>query len=145
MPKICVREIFYGSYTYGYSVYNGGQVYDVVFNDYEGLSHSPSGVSYDPNSPELSSGATVIECRTYGISSVRYVPIQKKPIVGRNLLNCNNETGVLTFKSYQRIGAICLEKGCDPDSCKVDCPNIEDGFCCINHSLTDRLLQVLQN
>ena len=34
---------------------------------------------------------------------------------------------------------------CTPDSCRVDCSNAPDGFCCIDHSFTDRLLQVLQN
>ena len=34
---------------------------------------------------------------------------------------------------------------CSNDSCRVDCSSAPDGFCCIDHSLTDRLLQVLQN
>jgi hypothetical protein len=29
--------------------------------------------------------------------------------------------------------------------CKIDCSTAPDGFCCIDHSLTDRLLQQLQN
>lgn len=32
---------------------------------------------------------------------------------------------------------------CSTDSCRVDCATSPDGFCCIDHSLTDRLLQVL--
>lgn len=34
---------------------------------------------------------------------------------------------------------------CTPDSCRVDCSTAPDGFCCIDHSLTDRLLQILKN
>jgi hypothetical protein len=34
---------------------------------------------------------------------------------------------------------------CSEDSCRVNCAIAPDGFCCIDHSLTDRLLQVLQN
>ena len=34
---------------------------------------------------------------------------------------------------------------CSEDSCRVDCATAPDGFCCIDHSLTNRLLQVLQN
>ena len=33
---------------------------------------------------------------------------------------------------------------CSDDSCRVDCAGLPDGFCCIDHSLTDRLLDVLQ-
>jgi hypothetical protein len=40
---------------------------------------------------------------------------------------------------------ILYECECPPNSCQVDCPNTPDGFCCIPHSLTDRLLQVLHN
>ena len=32
---------------------------------------------------------------------------------------------------------------CSPDSCRVDCATSPDGFCCIDHAVTDRLLQVL--
>ena len=32
---------------------------------------------------------------------------------------------------------------CSYDSCRVDCASQPDGFCCIDHSKTDRLLQVL--
>lgn len=34
---------------------------------------------------------------------------------------------------------------CSEDSCRVDCPNAPDGFCCIDHSLTNRLLQVINS
>jgi len=34
---------------------------------------------------------------------------------------------------------------CTPDSCRVDCVGAPNGFCCIDHSFSDRLLQVLQN
>lgn len=34
---------------------------------------------------------------------------------------------------------------CSDDSCRVDCAGAPDGFCCIDHSLTNRLLQTLQN
>ena len=33
---------------------------------------------------------------------------------------------------------------CTPDSCRVDCPSAPDGFCCIDHATTNRLLQTLQ-
>ena len=33
---------------------------------------------------------------------------------------------------------------CSNDSCKVDCATAPDGFCCIDHSLTNQLLQTLQ-
>ncbi len=145
MGKICSEYRYFGAYVYHYSVYGGQQQYDVSFNDFEGLFHAPNGVTGDSNSTELSSSKTVFECRQYGISSVRYVPIQMKPIVGTNLLNCDNEVGILSFVSYSRIGSICLQKGCSIDSCRIDCDTAPDGFCCIDHSFTDRLLQVLQN
>ena len=34
---------------------------------------------------------------------------------------------------------------CSDDSCRIDCASDPDGFCCIDHSLTDRLLQQLRN
>lgn len=34
---------------------------------------------------------------------------------------------------------------CTDDSCRVDCSSAPDGFCCIDHSLTNRLLQIIQN
>lgn len=34
---------------------------------------------------------------------------------------------------------------CSEDSCRVDCASAPNGFCCIDHAFTDRLLQVLQN
>lgn len=34
---------------------------------------------------------------------------------------------------------------CTPDSCRVDCAGAPDGFCCIDHALTNRLLLTLQN
>ena len=36
----------------------------------------------------------------------------------------------------------CLD--CTPDSCRVDCATAPDGFCCIDHAVTNRLLQTLQ-
>ena len=33
---------------------------------------------------------------------------------------------------------------CTPDSCRVDCATAPDGFCCIDHAVTNRLLQTLQ-
>ncbi len=32
---------------------------------------------------------------------------------------------------------------CSDDSCRVDCAAAPDGFCCVDHSVTNRLLQVL--
>lgn len=32
---------------------------------------------------------------------------------------------------------------CSNDSCRVDCASSPNGFCCIDHSVTNRLLQVL--
>lgn len=34
---------------------------------------------------------------------------------------------------------------CSDDSCRVDCITQPDGFCCVDHSVTNRLIQVLQN
>lgn len=34
---------------------------------------------------------------------------------------------------------------CSDDSCRVDCATAPDGFCCIDNSFTDRLLQILKN
>ena len=34
---------------------------------------------------------------------------------------------------------------CSDDSCRVDCAAAPDGFCCIDNSFTDRLLQQLKN
>ena len=33
---------------------------------------------------------------------------------------------------------------CTPDSCRVDCATAPNGFCCIDHAVTNRLLQTLQ-
>ena len=33
---------------------------------------------------------------------------------------------------------------CSDDSCRVDCATAPDGFCCIDHAVTNRLLQTLQ-
>lgn len=34
---------------------------------------------------------------------------------------------------------------CSDDSCRVECIGQPDGFCCINHSVTNQLLSVLAN
>lgn len=34
---------------------------------------------------------------------------------------------------------------CSDDSCRVDCATAPDGFCCIDNSFTDRLLQIIKN
>lgn len=34
---------------------------------------------------------------------------------------------------------------CTEDSCRVDCATSPDGFCCIDHSVTNRLLQVFSS
>ena len=34
---------------------------------------------------------------------------------------------------------------CSQDSCRIECVGSTDGFCCIDHSLSNRLLQVLAN
>lgn len=34
---------------------------------------------------------------------------------------------------------------CSQDSCRVDCAGAADGFCCIDNSFTDRLLQLIKN
>ena len=34
---------------------------------------------------------------------------------------------------------------CTNDSCQIDCATSPNGFCCIPHSVTNRLLQVLAN
>ena len=55
------------------------------------------------------------------------------------LVFCGFGSG-LAGASVQKIGKC----GCPPDSCRVDCATAPDGFCCIDHSLTNRLLQTLQ-
>lgn len=50
---------------------------------------------------------------------------------------------VSIIKNYDISGDGCA--ACSDDSCRVDCIGQPDGFCCIDHSLTDRLLQVLAN
>jgi len=144
MTKICINQRFFGTYVYGYSVYSGTQIYDRSFDDYEGKSHTPSGINSNINSNLINPNQLSI-CRTFNVFSQRFIPTEINPVVGTNALNCNNAVGILTFKSYSRKGFICLEKGCAPNFCKVVCPGVEDGFCCIDRSLTDRLLQVLQN
>jgi hypothetical protein len=52
------------------------------------------------------------------------------------------------FPGTLRIYKIVREDGkmsakCTPDSCRVDCATALDGFCCIDHSLTNRLGEVL--
>jgi|GEM_PF-2593606 len=34
---------------------------------------------------------------------------------------------------------------CSSDSCRVNCAGAPDGFCCVDHTFTNQLLQVLQN
>ncbi|WP_055074416.1 hypothetical protein [Pseudanabaena sp. 'Roaring Creek'] len=43
-------------------------------------------------------------------------------------------------KIRDQFGTAC---GCSYDSCQVNCASDPDGFCCIEHSTTNRLLQVL--
>ena len=40
--------------------------------------------------------------------------------------------------SYELFDSICSS-----DSCRIDCGSSPDGFCCIDHAVTNRLLQVL--
>ena len=45
---------------------------------------------------------------------------------------------------WRKINGICVEeKKCSFDSCRVDCATSPDSFCCIDHSLSNRLLQVI--
>lgn len=53
-----------------------------------------------------------------------------------------SSTGCTIISAIPESAQICR---CSDDSCRVDCVTSPDGFCCIDHSLTDRLLQVLQN
>ena len=44
-----------------------------------------------------------------------------------------------------KVNGICIEeKRCSYNSCRVDCNLSEDGFCCIDHSTSNRLLEVLE-
>jgi hypothetical protein len=47
----------------------------------------------------------------------------------------------LAGASVKKIG-LC---GCSETSCRVDCASAPDGFCCIDNSLTDRLLQIIKS
>ena len=50
--------------------------------------------------------------------------------------------GVMT--SYEQIEDISVVyTDCSSDSCRVDCAGQPDGFCCIDHSVTNRMLQVI--
>ena len=42
------------------------------------------------------------------------------------------------------IESNCGTPSCSTDSCRVDCATAPDGFCCIDHAVTNRLLQTLQ-
>ena len=42
-------------------------------------------------------------------------------------------------KKFNQTGLTCT-----PDYCRVDCAGAPDGFCCIDHAVTNRLLQTLQ-
>ena len=49
------------------------------------------------------------------------------------------------IKNFDIEPVFCGGAICSQDSCRVDCAIAPDGFCCIDHLLTDRLLQVLAN
>lgn len=60
-----------------------------------------------------------------------------------NALNQEIEFIVASSAGYY-INHLRIESvNCSADSCRVDCATSADGFCCIDHSATNRLLQVL--
>lgn len=153
MPKICDPPPFYGGqtanipyivrvqYTRNGDIYLDESV--VLLGKIHGLSevltlapnNNPNrtriGISilYDP--VDANNGA-------YGVAVFNYF---------------NYETIINTLFTVTRVDGID-ETGNDPpqtncrcsdDSCRVDCANSRDGFCCIDHSVTNRLLQQLQN
>jgi hypothetical protein len=45
---------------------------------------------------------------------------------------------------WKRVNGVCIEqKRCSSNSCRIDCISSPDGFCCIDHALTNTLLQVI--
>lgn len=52
-------------------------------------------------------------------------------------------SGYYTFYRFNDAGREDYSCSCTPDSCRIDCASAPDGFCCIDNSFTDRLLQVL--
>lgn len=67
-------------------------------------------------------------------------------------LHLCDKSGLTNFRVYftqglfiYNISYVFYPYVCPPDSCRVDCPNLPFGFCCIDHDVTDRLLAVLQN
>jgi len=45
---------------------------------------------------------------------------------------------------WKRINGVCVKQvKCGVNSCRIDCISETDGFCCIENTLTNRLLQVL--
>jgi hypothetical protein len=129
----------YGNWVYEYHAYNDGQIYFVKFKGYSDDIFSIV-VAYQPDP------IAYIECVNYGINGQRIIVDQNGNYVnGQFRVACNNYIGteLLLFISYTPEYWIC--PFCPPDSCSVDCPDSPNGVCCIPHSLTDRLLQVLQN
>ena len=66
--------------------------------------------------------------------------------------------GVYTIYSYSNIKFFPINNSidttgdppstnciCSADSCRVDCATSPNGFCCIDHSVTNRLLQVFES
>jgi hypothetical protein len=66
--------------------------------------------------------------------------LQTAYINGNCLIFCAFGSG-LAGAAVQKIGKC----SCELNQCRIDCPSSPDGFCCIDHALTDRLLQTLQN
>jgi hypothetical protein len=60
---------------------------------------------------------------------------------GRNMLVPLSCSSKIISSNFSFLG---IPK-CAPDSCRVDCAGAPDGFCCIDNSFTDRLLQIIKS
>ena len=65
-----------------------------------------------------------------------------------NVLNNNKPSGI--YRVVRMDGLVdtggdlpSTNCRCTDDSCRVDCAGAPDGFCCIDHSVTNTLLQVI--
>ena len=61
-------------------------------------------------------------------------------------------SGIATLPNFEEYWVVdtqitdiqVVSADCASGFCKIDCPSSPDGFCCMSHSLTNQLLQLLQ-
>jgi len=95
-----------------------------------------------------SSGYALYEIIATGVDA-RFIPIDYAPSSP-----CQNTAFFrpwLDGNYLQPLGYALSEVGierlddCPPNSCRIDCASAPNGFCCIDNSFTDRLLQIIKN